>query len=84
MPTYTKSPTSPDTWQMSDRERSNLQKVTLYDSVQSISEIWPKAAQYFGEITALYDPHVQPEVKFTYKQLHQQTKVTNSTFKVTT
>ncbi|MCL2923181.1 MAG: AMP-binding protein [Trichodesmium sp. MAG_R04] len=72
MSTYTKSPTSPDNWEMSDRERSNLEKVTLYDSVQSLSEIWPKAAQHFGEITALYDPHVQPEVKLTYKQLHQQ------------
>lgn len=72
MSTYTKYSTSPDTWQMSDREHSNLQKVTLYDSVQSLSEIWPKAAQHFGEITALYDPHVEPEVKFTYKQLHQQ------------
>ena len=41
----TKSPTSPETWQMSDRERANLKKVTLYDSIQSLSEIWPRVAQ---------------------------------------
>ncbi|NEQ37058.1 MAG: long-chain fatty acid--CoA ligase [Okeania sp. SIO3I5] len=66
------SPTSPNSWQMSDRERANLQKVTLYDSVQSLPEIWPLASQYFGRTTALHDPHVKPEVKFTYEQLNQQ------------
>ena len=68
----TKSPISPDTWQMSDRERTNLQEVTLYDSVQSLSEIWPLAAKRFGQITALHDPHVEPEVKLTYEQLNEQ------------
>ncbi len=72
MTTSTKSPTSPNSWAMSDRERANLQTVTLYDSVQSLSEIWPLAAQNFGQITALHDPHVQPEVKFTYEELNQQ------------
>lgn len=65
-------PTSPNSWQMSDRERANLQKVTLYDSVNSFSEIWPLAAQHFGKTTALHDPHTKPEVKFTYEQLNQQ------------
>ncbi len=72
MTTSTKSPTSPNSWPMSDRERANLQTVTLYDSVQSLSEIWPLAAKHFGQITALHDPHVQPEVKFTYEELNQQ------------
>ncbi|MGK7921061.1 MAG: long-chain fatty acid--CoA ligase [Trichodesmium sp.] len=67
-----KSPTSPNSWQMSDRERANLQQVTLYHSVQSFSEIWPLTAQHFGKTTALHDPHVTPEVKFTYEQLNQQ------------
>lgn len=71
--TTSKQPsTSPNSWQMSDRERANLQKVTLYNSVQSFSEIWPLAAQHFGKTTALYDPHSKPEVKFTYEQLNQQ------------
>ena len=67
-----KSPTSPNSWPMSDRERANLQQVTLYDSVQSLPEIWPLVAKKFGQITALHDPHVQPEVKFTYKELNEQ------------
>ncbi|MGD1702662.1 hypothetical protein [Dapis sp. BLCC M229] len=41
-------------------QRANLQTVTLYDSVQSLSEIWPLAAQHFGKTTALHDPHVKP------------------------
>ncbi len=68
----TKSPNSSNSWQMSDRERANLQQVTLYDSVQSLPEIWPLAAKHFGQITALHDPHITPEVKFTYEQLNQQ------------
>ncbi|MDJ0553900.1 MAG: AMP-binding protein [Microcoleaceae cyanobacterium MO_207.B10] len=72
MTTSKQSPISPDTWQMSDRERANLQQVTLYDSVQSFSEIWPLAAQHYSQTTALYDPHVKPEVKFTYKELNEQ------------
>ncbi|MEB3340784.1 AMP-binding protein [Okeania sp.] len=72
MTTSTQSPSSPNSWQMSDRERANLQKVTLYDNVQSLPEIWPLAAQYFGKTTALYDPHATPEVKFTYEELNQQ------------
>ncbi|NES71042.1 MAG: AMP-dependent synthetase, partial [Okeania sp. SIO2D1] len=57
---------SPTSWQMSDRERANLQKVTLYNSVQSLSEIWPLAAQHYNQTIALHDPHAKPEVKFTY------------------
>lgn len=72
MTTLKQPPTSPNSWQMSDRERANLQQVTIYDSVNSFSEIWPLAAQHFGKTTALYDPHVKPEIKFTYEQLNQQ------------
>ncbi|NET26762.1 long-chain fatty acid--CoA ligase [Okeania sp. SIO1I7] len=63
---------SPDSWQMSDRERANLQKVTLYNSVQSLSEIWPLAAKHYNQTIALHDPHAKPEVKFTYAELNEQ------------
>lgn len=43
-----------------------------YNSVQSIPEIWAIAIQNFGDTTALIDPHVQPEVVLTYRQLYQQ------------
>ncbi|WP_299406066.1 AMP-binding protein [Acaryochloris sp. IP29b_bin.148] len=41
-----------------------------YQQLQSISEIWPIAARNFGEIVALRDPHVQPEVNLTYLELN--------------
>ncbi|ABW30516.1 AMP-dependent synthetase/ligase [Acaryochloris marina] len=43
-----------------------------YNQLQSISEIWPIAAQRFGEIVALRDPHVKPEVNLTYVELNRQ------------
>ena len=52
--------------QQSDNTRSN------YHQLQSISEIWPLAAQHFGEIVALRDPHVNPEVNLTYLELNRQ------------
>ena len=43
-----------------------------YRSLQSISEIWPLAAQRFGETVALRDPHADPETSLTYIELNQQ------------
>lgn len=43
-----------------------------YHQLQSISEIWPIAARQFGEIVALRDPHVKPEVNLTYLELNRQ------------
>lgn len=52
---------------------SNLETVKSdYHQLQSISEIWPIAAQRFGEIIALRDPHVKPEVNLTYVELNRQ------------
>lgn len=57
---------------MTDRERANLRLVPDYGAVQALPELWPLAAQKFGAIVALYDPHSQPEVKVTYGELAQQ------------
>ena len=43
-----------------------------YASLKSLPEIWAIAAEKFGEITALHDPHSKPEVKLTFAQLSQQ------------
>jgi long-chain acyl-CoA synthetase len=43
-----------------------------YDSVQSIPEMWAIAAQAFAPVTAVHNPHSNPEVKFTYAALYQQ------------
>lgn len=68
----TNAPSSASSLEMSDRERANLQKVAEYNSVQSISEIWPLAAQRFGQTVALHDPHSKPEIILSYQDLHQE------------
>jgi len=41
-----------------------------YSNVQSVPEIWAIAAQRFGSIVALHDPHSTPEVKLTYAEVY--------------
>jgi long-chain acyl-CoA synthetase len=48
----------------------NSQSLSLYRSLQSLSELWPQLARTFGdEVVALHDPHSVPERRLTYKQL---------------
>lgn len=53
-------------------ERKNLNGFVNYDDVQSLPEMWAIAAQRFGTITAVYDPHSEPQVVLTYAALYQQ------------
>lgn len=53
-------------------EQANLSRAADYSSVQAIPEIWPLAAQQFGHVVALHDPHSSPPVKITYAELAQQ------------
>ncbi len=59
----------PLTYEVSDREKENLKRVVDYSEVQSLPEIWTLAAESFGDILALHDPHSKPETKFTYAEL---------------
>lgn len=59
-------------YRMSDRERENLQNVVDYTHISSLPEIWSIAADRFGDILALHDPHSKPEVKITYTELYSQ------------
>lgn len=43
-----------------------------YFQVRSLPEMWAIAAQRFATVTAVHDPHSQPEVKLTYAQLYEQ------------
>ena len=43
-----------------------------YSSVESLPQIWAIAADRFGEITALHNPHAKPEVTLSYSELYQQ------------
>ncbi|NEO47939.1 MAG: long-chain fatty acid--CoA ligase, partial [Moorea sp. SIO4A3] len=57
------------------QERVYLKRVADYSSLESIPEIWPLAAQRFGSIIALQDPHAvgahgAPASTLTYTQLH--------------
>jgi long-chain acyl-CoA synthetase len=61
--------TSPQTWQLTENERQNLQTTIDYSAVQSVPEIWSIAAQRFAQIPALHDPHAQPSVQLDYTQL---------------
>ena len=57
---------------MSPQERHLLKSLVDYSSIQSLPEIWSIAAQRFGQIIALRDPHTKPEVILTYTQLVRQ------------
>jgi long-chain acyl-CoA synthetase len=45
-----------------------------YKSLNNLSEIWAIAAEKFGEIIALEDPHAPIKVKLTYAQLFEKLK----------
>ncbi|ASC69616.1 long-chain fatty acid--CoA ligase [Halomicronema hongdechloris C2206] len=51
------------------RDRVFLQQQVRYDGVQVLPQIWPLAAQRFGDTVAMRDPHGQPPATLTYRQL---------------
>jgi long-chain acyl-CoA synthetase len=57
---------------ISERERQALKQLVDYTNVESLPEIWPLAAQQFGDVVALRNPHTKPEVAITYTQLAEQ------------
>ena len=57
---------------ISERERQDLKRLVDYTNVESLPEIWPLAAQQFGDVVALRSPHAKPEVVITYTQLAEQ------------
>ncbi|MEH1910433.1 MAG: long-chain fatty acid--CoA ligase [Nostoc sp.] len=57
---------------ISEQEREALKRLVDYTNVESLPEIWPLAAQRFGDVVALRNPHAKPEVAITYTQLAEQ------------
>ncbi|NEP61577.1 MAG: long-chain fatty acid--CoA ligase [Symploca sp. SIO2G7] len=62
---------------LTKQELTNLQRCADYSSLQSLPEIWPLAAQRFGKIIALKDPHTVGAYdaapgSLTYTELYQQ------------
>jgi len=62
----------PGPYQMTRLEQSQLSALVDYTHLQAIPEVWPIAAQKFGSIVALHDPHGKPEVMLSYTQLAEQ------------
>lgn len=52
----------------------SIAKTVNYSSVQSLAEVWPLAAERFGQNLALWDPHAKVAVQLTYNQLVEQIK----------
>lgn len=55
-----------------DRDLASIQSASPYRDVHSLPEIWPIAAQQYGQIVALEDPHANPKVAITYSDLYGQ------------
>lgn len=60
---------------ISERERQALKRLVDYTKVESLPEIWPLAAERFGDVVALRSPHAKPEVAITYTQLAEQMRL---------
>ncbi|MEO1404258.1 MAG: AMP-binding protein, partial [Cyanobacteria bacterium J06635_1] len=60
------------TFPLTPQEQANLNHAVDYGAAQSVSEIWAIAAQRFGSVTALYDPHSDPQITLTFAELHRQ------------
>ncbi|MHC5933531.1 AMP-dependent synthetase/ligase [Nostoc sp.] len=60
---------------ISEQERQALKRLVDYTNVESLPEIWPLAAERFGDVVALRSPHAKPEVVITYTQLGEQMRL---------
>jgi long-chain acyl-CoA synthetase len=43
-----------------------------HSNAQSLWQVWQKTAQAYPDVVALHDPHANPEVKLTFRELLQQ------------
>jgi long-chain acyl-CoA synthetase len=66
------STTRPSTQEFPSHLESAYRPDPEYSRASSLPEIWSIAATRFANITAVHDPHSQPEVKLTYAELHQK------------
>lgn len=58
--------------QPTPRERQNLERQPDYGTANSLPEVWALAAERFGDIVALQNPHAKPTVSLTYAQMWEQ------------
>jgi len=48
------------------------QRPMNFEALQAVPELWAIAAQRFGSVVVLHDPHATPPIEITYAKLHQQ------------
>jgi long-chain acyl-CoA synthetase len=53
-------------------ELDQMKGLVSYAELQSLPQMWQIVAKQFKDVTALIDPHVKPQVTFTYEQLYHQ------------
>lgn len=70
MPTQMSKSATEAAWR--DRDRASLKGTIDYSSAKALPDIWPIAAQQFGQIVALRDPNSKPVAELTYRELWQQ------------
>ena len=57
-------------WQPEAREQQARQPLVSYDDLQSLSGIWERTAERFGDRLALDDPYAHPPLRRTYAELN--------------
>ncbi|BAZ18092.1 AMP-dependent synthetase and ligase [Calothrix sp. NIES-4071] len=61
-----------DKYSFSQIEQNQMEGLVSYADLQSLPGMWEIVAKQFKDVTALIDPHVKPQVTFTYEQLYYQ------------
>ncbi len=56
---------------LEQRDRAGMNAVRDYSQVRSVAEIWPLAAERYGQRLAMDDPHNHPSAQLTYQDLWQ-------------
>ncbi|HEY9888534.1 MAG TPA: AMP-binding protein, partial [Candidatus Obscuribacterales bacterium] len=51
------------------RDRAGIALQRDYSHLRSLPEIWPLAAERYGSLLAINDPHNQPSAQLTYQEL---------------
>ncbi|MEL6400308.1 MAG: AMP-binding protein, partial [Cyanobacteria bacterium J06626_4] len=54
---------------LQQRDRAGIAAETDYSRLQSLSEIWPLAAEHYGHQLAMNDAHNEPSAQLTYAEL---------------
>ena len=63
------APNSAVLQEIQKRDRTFLSSPNPYKNLQALHEIWPIAANRFGAIVAMQDPHGKPPATLTYREL---------------